>query len=138
MKKKILFILTACLLSATLQIKAQGYNFAVPSYYVPMTPEEMDMEVRSNWLMFNKYYNAAYEYFEKKDYSNFLYFSGLALKYPWYTVDLYYDRGIAFEYFNDYKNAKREYKRAWRKGSASAQYDYERCKLLLKQQKKSK
>lgn len=86
---------------------------------------------------FEEYQDKAYECYNKQDYSGFITYSNYALSTGWYNSKLYYDRGVVFEHFHDYKKAKKEYKKAMRKGYYSAKNALKQCKINQKYWKKS-
>lgn len=69
---------------------------------------------------FREYSRLANISFNRGDYSGCLYYSEKALKTTYYTADLYYIRGVSYEKLQLYKEAKKEYRRAKRKGSTYA------------------
>lgn len=81
---------------------------------------------------FEDYESEAYDYFNRGDYYNCLYSSSLALETGFYTPRLFYIRGIAFERIGNYKEAKKMYRKAKRKGFTPARTALE----ALKQSKK--
>lgn len=84
---------------------------------------------------FRKYSQLAYASFKKGDYSGCLYYSEKALETTYFTADLYYIRGVSYEKLQLYKEAKKEYRRAKRKGSA---YAISALKELKEKNKKRK
>ena len=76
-------------------------------------------------------------FYNKGDYNGFIFYSDYALNTGWYNSKLYYDRGTAFERLHDYRKAKKEYKRALKKGYYPAQSALKQCKINQKNWKKS-
>lgn len=66
---------------------------------------------------FEKYQKKAYGCFNESDYNGFIYYSNCALSTDCYTDKLYYDCGIDFEIFHEYRKAKKEYKKAIKAGA---------------------
>lgn len=71
-------------------------------------------EKREN--LFCIYLKIAYDYFNKKDYQNFLVYSDKALGTYYYTAELYFMRGYAYEMLRNYKQSRKEYKLAYKHG----------------------
>ncbi|MDY3968295.1 MAG: hypothetical protein SO028_07940 [Prevotella sp.] len=86
---------------------------------------------------FDEYQDRAYNCYNRGDYNGFIYYSDYALKTGWYNSKLYYDRGAAYERLHEYGKAKKEYKRAIKKGYYPAQSAYEQCKIHQKAWKKA-
>lgn len=113
------------------------------SKFKPFTYEELLLQAQAkaardayNEKIFNEFQDKAYSCLNKKDYYGFIYYSDHALKTGWYNSQLYYDRGRAFENLNDYKRAKKEYKKAKKKGYYPAIEALKRCKQKEKIWKK--
>lgn len=81
---------------------------------------------------FEDYVSDAYDFFNQGDYYNCLHSSSLALETGYYTPHLFYIRGLAFERIGNYREAKKMYRKAKRKGFAPAKTALE----ALKQSKK--
>lgn len=62
----------------------------------------------------------AYDSYRKGDYYNCIHSSSEALETGYYSADLYYIRGVSFEHLGNYKQAKKCYRKARKKGSISA------------------
>lgn len=123
---------------------AQNYNYVIESTFQPLSMEEMMMAARANAYRqqrmkerFEEYQDKAYEQYNRGDFNGFIYYSDYALSTGWYNSKLYYDRGMAFERLHDYRKAKKEYKKAIKKGYYPAQAAYEQCKAHQKAWKKS-
>ena len=123
---------------------AQNINYKIESTFQPLTMEEMMMAARANAYRqemmkqrFEEYQDKAYSCYNKGDFNGFLYYSEYALNTGWYNSKLYYDRGAAFEMLHEYSKAKKEYKRALKKGYYPAKAAYEQCKVHQKAWKKS-
>ena len=123
---------------------AQNINIVNGSVYQPLSMEELMMAARANAYRremakqrFEEYKEKAYTYYNRGDYSGFIYYSNIALNTGWYNDKMYYDRGVAFEMLHEYSKAKKEYKRAIKKGYYPAQSAYEQCKFHQKTWKKS-
>ena len=99
------------LLLTSLSVSAQ--NYVVNSSYDFPSYESMIIDARYRVNRFNEYYTEAYNHFNKKDYSGFIYYSDLALDQEFYTAQLFYDRGFSFEQLHQFSKAKKEYKKAY-------------------------
>ena len=123
---------------------AQNINYTIESTFQPLSREEMMMAARANAYRqevmkqrFEEYQDKAYNCYNKGDYNGFIFYSDYALNTGWYNSKLYYDRGTAFERLHDYRKAKKEYKRALKKGYYPAQSSLKQCKINQKNWKKS-
>lgn len=87
--------------------------------------------------LFEQYKDQAYECYNRGDYAGFITYSNYALGTGWYNNKMYNDRGQVFERYHEYKAAKKEYKRAMKKGYYPAEYAYKQCKVNEKMWKKS-
>ena len=85
-----------------------------------------------NQQRFEEYQDKAYAALNRGDRGEFITYSNYALQTGWYNAKLYYDRGKAFQYLNDYKSAKKEYKKAKKKGYYQAESALQELKLLRK------
>ena len=139
MKKFVMFFLVGFT-----SIVGYAQNYVIESSFKPFSMEELMIAARANAVRqqrmqesFEEYREKAYYYFNKGDYKGFIYYSDYALSTGWYNNKLYYDRGIAFEKLHDYSKAKKEYKKAIKKGYYPAQEAYEQCKVHHKAWKKS-
>lgn len=131
--KKILFGVYMLVLG--LNVCAQNRGFVIDSKFKPLTQEQVEMHALAEYArqMQNKesfeFYQAeAYKRLQVLDYEGFIYYSDYALKYGWYNAKMYYDRGQAYEKLHKYGKAKREYKKAIKKGYYPATHALERCK----------
>lgn len=122
---------------------AQNRNYVIESTFQPLSMEEMMMAARAKAYhqermkeRFEEYQKKAYDCYNMGDYKGFIYYSDFALKTGWSSGRLYYFRGEAFEMLHDYRNAKKEYKRALKNGYYLAQSAYEECKIHQKVWKK--
>lgn len=129
---------------STVEAHAQNYNYVISSTFEPLSMEEMILSAKAEAYRqnvakqrFEEYKAKAYECYNKQDYNGFITYSNYALDTGWYNSKLYYDRGAIFEHFHDYKNAKKEYKKALRKGYYPAQNALKQCKVNQKVWKKS-
>ena len=123
---------------------AQNTNYVIESTFQPLSMEEMMMAARANAYRqqimkerFEEYQDKAYNCYNKGDFNGFIYYSDYALNTGWYNSKLYYDRGAAFEKLHEYRKAKKEYKRALKKGYYPAQSALTQCKINQKNWKKS-
>lgn len=77
--------------------------------------------------LFYQYAAIAYDYFNNKDYRNFLKYSDSALETLYYTSELYFMRGYAYEMLGLYKQSRQEYELAYKYGYTQAK---ERLNLI--------
>ena len=85
--------------------------------------------------LYNEYKDAAYVRYDSKDWNGFLRYSQYALDTGWYNAELYYDRGVAYLQLNNFKKAKKEFKKAKKNGFIQAGAALESCKRLEKEYK---
>lgn len=137
MKKTLLFIVFVCL-------PFVGQAQVITSQFQPLSVNQIIMKVQleayeqqRKQQLFRDYRDHAYECSKKGDTYGFLMYSGAALGTGYYNNQLYYDRGVAFESIHNYRQAKKEYKQAIKKGHSSASYAYELCKANEKDWRKS-
>lgn len=134
MRKNILFLL--------LIIGWHSLDAQILSRFQPLSYEEILLSAQAQAIdnayrqrKFEEYQDEAYRALNRGDRSGFLTYSSYALNTGWYNAKLYYDRGQAFQYFGDYKNAKKEYKKAKKKGYYLANIALEELKKLKKRKK---
>lgn len=127
------------------ETEAQNLNLRINSTYRPLTNEELWIHAYAEALrekerekQFNEMQDISYKYYNRGDYNGFIYYSDLALETGWYNSKLYYDRGVAFEKLNEYKKARKEYKKALKKGYYPAQSALTNCKNNEKRWKQRK
>lgn len=132
--KKTLTILI--LIFTALTINAQ---FVINSKFRPLSYEELLLHAQAtaardayNKARFEEYTDKAYDLLNHGNKQGFITYSNYALQTGWYNAKLYYDRGEVFLSFGDYKNAKKEYKKAKRKGYYLAESALQRLKVLRK------
>lgn len=129
--KKIFIILLLSIQSFVLkaQIYGSDQSIQLPTMSYPSISEVNEManyalvKARLEHLReenFKEYTKLAYDAYNKGKYNYCLYYSEQALSTNYYSADIYYLRGISFEKLGNYKDAKKEYKRAIRKGSTRA------------------
>lgn len=118
-------------------------QIVINSKFKPLSYEELYWQAMAKAVynqqqeaLFDKYQNQAYECYNRRDWNGFLTYSNYALQTGWYTAKLYYDRGVVYERFNDFKNAKKEYKRAKKKGYAYAESALQSLKYKEKEYKR--
>lgn len=136
MKSRMLLMLL--LLMGCFTAKGQNYNYVIPSTFQPLSYSQIAAKVAYEKQMFDKYYDEAYSYYNKGDMQGFIYYSDCALKYGFYSNKMYYDRGVAYERLRDYKRAKKNYKKAMKKGYYPASQALESCKVAEKIWKSNK
>ena len=130
---------------ASLIGNAQNYNVTINSQFKPMSMEEAMMYARAQAIheqrmeqLFNEYKDKAYNCYYRRDYNGFIYYSNLALNTGWCNDKLYYDRGVVFEKYHEYRKAKKEYQKAMSKGYYLARSAYLDCIKHQKEWKKSR
>lgn len=118
-------------------------QIVIDSKFKPFSYEELMMQAQAKAAydapmeqLFDQYQDEAYRRYNNQDLYGFLTYSNYALQTGWYTAKLYYDRGVVYERFNDFKNAKREYKKAKKKGYAYAEYALQSLKYKEKEYKR--
>lgn len=124
------FLLVGC-------ITAKRQNYVIPSYFEPMSYSQMAVKVAYEKRMAEEYFDKADACYDKGDMQGFLYYSGYALSYGWYSSKVYYKRGVAYESLHNYKRAKKEYKKALKKGYYPAIQALDACKVAEKKWKSS-
>lgn len=142
MKRILYILLIICLFSV--KVTAAKY-ITITSQYQPMTYEQHLVQLlyereqaKIRKENYEKYKNIAYNYWNSGDYYNFIRYSNIALSYGWYSNQMYYDRGVAYERLHQYSMAKREYRKAIRTGYYSARYALEQCKQNHKYRKQQR
>lgn len=131
MRNRILLLFIVLL--SSIAVKAQ--NYVVDSYFEPKSFSQIAVEVAYEKRMADEYFDKAYEYYNKGDMQGFIYYSDIALSYGWYSSKCYYDWGVAYESLHDYKHAKKNYKKALKKGYYPAQQALGSCKAAEKRWK---
>lgn len=119
-------------------------QLVINSQFKPLSYEELMLHAQAEAYRqqerkerFDEYQDRAYNCYNRGDYNGFIYYSDYALKTGWYNSKLYYDRGAAYKRLHEYGKAKKEYKRAIKKGYHPAQSAYEQCKIHQKAWKKA-
>ena len=114
------------LLYTTLTVNAQ---IVINSRFKPLSFEELMLSAQAeaarnayNKQRFEEWQDKAYAALNRGDKNGFITYSNYALQTGWYNANLYYDRGKVFQSLGNYKYAKREYKKAKRKGYYLANY----------------
>lgn len=140
MKK--VFLITITIILFTTNMNGQ---IVAESSFQPLSYEEILLAAQAQAAQrayeekkYDEYKSKAYDYWKNGDYNGFIHYSNIALSTGWYSASLYYDRGRAYEYLRDYKRAKKEYKKAKKKGSYLAISALEQCKQNEKNWKKQK
>jgi len=111
---------------------ANAQNYVVNSTFEPLSYSQIAAKVAYGKRMADNYFDKAYEYYNKGDMQGFIYYSDIAMSYGWYSSECYYDRGVAYERLHDYKHAKKNYKKALKKGYYPARSALESCKISEK------
>ena len=120
MLKPILNIRMLLLALIVISISQTGTSqIVIDSKFKPLSYEELMMQAQAeaayNAQMkqrFEQYQDEAYRRYNKQDWYGFLTYSNYALETGWYNSQLYYDRGVVYERLNNFKQAKKEYKKA--------------------------
>ena len=117
-------------------------QFVINSKFKPFSYEELMMQAQAQAAynarieqLFEQYQEEAYRCYNKQDWYGFLTYSNYALETGWYTSELYYHRGVVYEHLNNFKQAKKEYKKAKQKGYVYAERALEACKQHEKEYK---
>lgn len=118
-------------------------QIVIDSKFKPFSYEELMMQAQAKAAydahmeqLFDQYQDEAYRRYNNQDWYGFLTYSNYALETGWYNSKLYYDRGVVFERLNNFKQAKKEYKKAKKKGYAYAERALEACKQHEKEYKR--
>ena len=109
----------------------------INSKFKPLTYEEImlsAMAENTRRKQFEEYVDKAYERLNHNDYSGFISYSNYALQTGWYNSKLYYDRGLVYIHFKEYKLAKKELSKSLRKGYEPAR----KILVTLKQKQKNR
>lgn len=144
MLKPILNIRMLLLALIVISISQTGTSqIVIDSKFKPFSYEELMMQAQAeaayNAQMkqrFQQYQDEAYRRYNKQDWYGFLTNSNYALETGWYNSQLYYDRGVVYERLNNFKQAKKEYKKAKKNGYADAERALEACKQHEKEYKR--
>ena len=144
MLKPILNIRMLLLALIVISISQTGTSqIVIDSKFKPFSYEELMMQAQAeaayNAQMkqrFQQYQDEAYRRYNKQDCYGFLTYSNYALETGWYNSQLYYDRGVVYERLNNFKQAKKEYKKAKKNGYADAERALEACKQHEKEYKR--
>lgn len=142
--KPILNIRMLLLALIVISISQTGTSqIVIDSKFKPFSYEELMMQAQAeaayNAQMkqrFQQYQDEAYRRYNKQDWYGFLTNSNYALETGWYNSQLYYDRGVVYERLNNFKQAKKEYKKAKKNGYADAERALEACKQHEKEYKR--
>ncbi|MBR4898305.1 MAG: hypothetical protein IKZ48_05920 [Prevotella sp.] len=141
MKKGIMTIALMCL--GAMNINAQVY--AGDSWIQLPTTDLYDTGVMNMHLRalaetaarreaeFERYSNLAYEAFRKKQWSAVISNVNWALSTKYYNSEIFYMRGYAYESLGDYRRAKKDYKKAKKEGSYTAEQALIALKNKMKQ-----
>ncbi len=141
MKKTVLLVLAIALSCVAMSQRVS----TTTAQFHSMSMEEMQMMARAqaarqayNKQQFEEYMELAYEQWNKQDCKVFLFYSDKALEFGWHNDKMYFDRGKAYEYFHEYRKAKREYKKAIEGGYYPAKLALEQCKENMREWKKNR
>ena len=138
MKKFLLILLLAVGIS-----NVSSSQIVINSRFKPLSYEELYLSAmaeaaynRQQKERFEQYQQKAYECYNRQDWNGFLTYSKYALDCGWYNAKLYYDRGVVYEKLCDFKHAKKEYKKAKKKGYAYAEGALQSLKITEKEYKR--
>lgn len=121
-----------------------GYSFkyVCTAEFRPLSYEELYMSAmakaayeREMKELYELNRQKAYECYSLGDWNGFLTYSKYALDCGWYNAKLYYDRGVVYEKLCDFKHAKKEYKKAKKKGYAYAEGALQSLKITERKYK---
>lgn len=133
--KRNIYILFLCILAFNTQSQIVNNSRFRPFSYEemvralpPVTPEMIEraaiaraQDRAEREAKFEKWQSAAVEAYNKGDYYGCLTYINYALETNFYNGYIYYVRGLAFEDLHDYKNAKKQYKKAKDEGYYQAE-----------------
>lgn len=118
-------------------------QIVIDSKFRPFSYEELMMQAQAEAAynarmqqLFEQYQEEAYRRYNNQDLYGFLTYSNYALETGWYNSKLYFDRGVVYERLNDFTNAKKEYKKAKKRGYAYAASSLDACKQREKEYKR--
>lgn len=118
-------------------------QIVINSRFKPLSYEELYLSAmaeaaykRQQKERFEQYQQQAYDCYNRQDWNGFLIYSNYALDCGWYNAKLYYDRGVVYEKLCDFKHAKKEYKKAKKKGYAYAEGALQSLKITEKEYKR--
>ena len=139
-KRRKALIVLITLISSVFGASAQ---IVINSKFRPFSYEELMMQAQAESAynarmrqLFDQYSEEAYRRYNNQDLYGFLTYSNYALEIGWHNSKLHFDRGVVFERLNDFKNAKKEYKKAKKAGYAYASNALETCKKHEKEYKR--
>lgn len=114
-------------------------QFVVNSKFKPLSYDELILYAQAkaardayNEQLFDEYQDKAYASLNRGDKHGFVTYSNYALQTGWYNAKLYYDRGRVFQSLGDFRSAKKEYKKAKRKGYYLAESALKELKAIRK------
>lgn len=117
-------LLFVAMLTLSTNVKAQAVDYPQMDLYdsgmMNMYLDALSNTAHKRKELFIEYSKIAYDFFVKKDYNNFLKYSDYALNTNYYTPELYYLRGYAYEMLGNYKLSRKEYKTAYKYGYIQA------------------
>lgn len=134
-------IIAILLMALNYNLYAQGRYISITPTYQPMTQQELILYAYAQAAkkeQFEIYKAKAYECLQVLDYSGFIYYSDYALSFDWYNAKLYYDRGQSYEKMDEYRKAKKEYRKAINTGYSPARQALKQCKENYKKWKNNR
>jgi tetratricopeptide (TPR) repeat protein len=115
--------------------EANNPNYVVESTYEPMSTDMMIAGARNRANKFKEYQDKAYAALNKGDKYGFITYTNYALSMDYYSAKMYYDRGKVFQDLGDYKQAKKNLKKARKYGYYQANQALAELKELTKKKK---
>jgi len=82
--------------------------------------------------LFEQYEEQAYHAFQNDQWSHVIYYVNQALETEYYNGSVYYMRGYAYEQLGNFKQAKKDYRKAKKNGSYQAESALEDLKERMK------
>ena len=140
--KGIMIAIMCCL---TMSIKAQvyagdtGIKYPTVSMYDPqvmsMAFAHAEMAARleaKRQELFKDYAELAYDAYRESQWNDVIYYVNNALNTTYYNADVYFIRGYAYEHLGNYKQAKKDYKKAKKYGNYKAVFALDNLKIKMK------
>ena len=143
MKKKILMMAIMCLMATSSFAQVYGgdtwVQFPTRDLYdsqtMNMALQHAEMAARiaaRRQALFEQYEEQAYHAFQNDQWSHVIYYVNQALETEYYNGSVYYMRGYAYEQLGNFKQAKKDYRKAKKNGSYQAESALEDLKERMK------
>ncbi len=107
-------------------------NYKIESTYEPLPADLMAAAARGRAQRFRKYCDEAYEALNRGDKYGFITYTNYALSTDYYNAKMYYDRGKVFQELGDYKQAKKNFRKAKKYGYYQAEQALGELKIWRK------